>query len=235
MLKPASRTPIGALILGEVLSKAPHMPKGAPTCNVVHPASTKGSICRFPVAYIGARRRHTWHGMPLSTWQMCLMPQILLHVSVLGPCMTAATPQLPLGLGLEKPLALVIPTSTGCAGAFSILPCKRDGADMFTTDDRLKVLTFTGSPAVRAQQRALELACVSRAAAAASLRSTCDSCTCAALAWCCNAFMGPSYSLSLLWVYFVVRRGLSTWASCSQCMCHHGAVLEGFIAAKQMR
>lgn len=34
------------------------------------------------------------------------------------------------------------------AGAFSILPCKRDGADMFTTDDRLKVLTFTGSPAV---------------------------------------------------------------------------------------
>ncbi len=35
------------------------------------------------------------------------------------------------------------------AGAFSILPCKRDGADMFTTDDRLKVLTFTGSPAVR--------------------------------------------------------------------------------------
>ncbi len=29
MLKPASRTPIGALIIGEVLSQAPHMPKGA--------------------------------------------------------------------------------------------------------------------------------------------------------------------------------------------------------------
>ena len=29
MLKPASRTPIGALIIGEVLAKAPHMPKGA--------------------------------------------------------------------------------------------------------------------------------------------------------------------------------------------------------------
>ncbi|KAK9840915.1 hypothetical protein WJX81_000140 [Elliptochloris bilobata] len=58
VLKPASRTPIGALIIGEVLAKAPHMPKGA----------------------------------------------------------------------------------------FSILPCKRDGADLFTTDDRLKVLTFTGSP-----------------------------------------------------------------------------------------
>ncbi len=33
-------------------------------------------------------------------------------------------------------------------GAFSILPCRRGGADMFTTDDRLKLLSFTGSPAV---------------------------------------------------------------------------------------
>ncbi len=33
-------------------------------------------------------------------------------------------------------------------GAFSILPCKRDGADLLTTDDRLKLLSFTGSPEV---------------------------------------------------------------------------------------
>jgi acyl-CoA reductase-like NAD-dependent aldehyde dehydrogenase len=33
-------------------------------------------------------------------------------------------------------------------GTFSILPCSRDGADLFTTDDRLKLLSFTGSPAV---------------------------------------------------------------------------------------
>ncbi len=33
-------------------------------------------------------------------------------------------------------------------GAFSILPCPRDGAELFTTDDRLKLLSFTGSPAV---------------------------------------------------------------------------------------
>ena len=31
-------------------------------------------------------------------------------------------------------------------GAFSILPCSRDGADLFTTDERLKLLSFTGSP-----------------------------------------------------------------------------------------
>ena len=33
-------------------------------------------------------------------------------------------------------------------GAFSILPCKRDGAELFTTDERLKLLSFTGSPDV---------------------------------------------------------------------------------------
>jgi acyl-CoA reductase-like NAD-dependent aldehyde dehydrogenase len=33
-------------------------------------------------------------------------------------------------------------------GAFSILPCARDGADAFTTDERLKLLSFTGSPEV---------------------------------------------------------------------------------------
>jgi len=33
-------------------------------------------------------------------------------------------------------------------GAFSILPASRDGADLFTVDERLKLLSFTGSPAV---------------------------------------------------------------------------------------
>jgi acyl-CoA reductase-like NAD-dependent aldehyde dehydrogenase len=33
-------------------------------------------------------------------------------------------------------------------GAFSILPARRDGADLFTTDPRLRLLSFTGSPAV---------------------------------------------------------------------------------------
>ncbi|MBB1487641.1 aldehyde dehydrogenase family protein [Oceanospirillum sediminis] len=39
-------------------------------------------------------------------------------------------------------------------GAFSILPCRRDGADLFTTDDRLKLLSFTGSPDVGWQLKA---------------------------------------------------------------------------------
>lgn len=34
------------------------------------------------------------------------------------------------------------------AGAFSILPARRDGADLFTVDERLKLLSFTGSPGV---------------------------------------------------------------------------------------
>ena len=33
-------------------------------------------------------------------------------------------------------------------GAFSVLPCPRSGADLFTTDERLKLLSFTGSPEV---------------------------------------------------------------------------------------
>src|ERR1700759_3485910 len=33
-------------------------------------------------------------------------------------------------------------------GAFSILPATRSGSDLFTTDDRLKLLSFTGSPDV---------------------------------------------------------------------------------------
>lgn len=33
-------------------------------------------------------------------------------------------------------------------GAFSILPAARDGADLFTVDERLKLLSFTGSPDV---------------------------------------------------------------------------------------
>jgi acyl-CoA reductase-like NAD-dependent aldehyde dehydrogenase len=33
-------------------------------------------------------------------------------------------------------------------GTFSILPCSREGADLFTTDERLKLLSFTGSPDV---------------------------------------------------------------------------------------
>jgi acyl-CoA reductase-like NAD-dependent aldehyde dehydrogenase len=34
-------------------------------------------------------------------------------------------------------------------GAFSILPATRHGSDLFTTDERLKLLSFTGSPDVR--------------------------------------------------------------------------------------
>lgn len=33
-------------------------------------------------------------------------------------------------------------------GAFSILPCDRDAADLLTTDERIKLLSFTGSPEV---------------------------------------------------------------------------------------
>jgi acyl-CoA reductase-like NAD-dependent aldehyde dehydrogenase len=39
-------------------------------------------------------------------------------------------------------------------GAFSILPCRRDGARLFTQDPRLRLLSFTGSPDVGWQLKA---------------------------------------------------------------------------------
>lgn len=39
-------------------------------------------------------------------------------------------------------------------GAFSILPCRRDSADLLTEDERLKLLSFTGSPDVGWQLKA---------------------------------------------------------------------------------
>jgi acyl-CoA reductase-like NAD-dependent aldehyde dehydrogenase len=35
-----------------------------------------------------------------------------------------------------------------CRRGLLDLPAHRDGADLFTTDDRLKLLSFTGSPDV---------------------------------------------------------------------------------------
>ncbi len=40
------------------------------------------------------------------------------------------------------------------SGAFSILPCRRDGARLFTEDERLKLLSFTGSAEVGWQLKA---------------------------------------------------------------------------------
>src|SRR5580698_10072009 len=90
----------------------------------------------------------------------------------IGPCSFVSPFNFPLNLAAHKiapPLAVGCPfvmkpasrTPLGALmigeilaetdlpkGAFSILPATRDGADLFTTDDRLKLLSFTGSPDV---------------------------------------------------------------------------------------
>jgi acyl-CoA reductase-like NAD-dependent aldehyde dehydrogenase len=45
-------------------------------------------------------------------------------------------------------LGEILAETTLPKGSFSILPCPREGADLFTTDERLKLLSFTGSPEV---------------------------------------------------------------------------------------
>lgn len=90
----------------------------------------------------------------------------------IGPCSFISPFNFPLNLAAHKVAPAI---ATGCAfvlkpasrtplgaliigeilaetalpkGAFSILPCSRDGAGLFTTDDRFKLLSFTGSPQV---------------------------------------------------------------------------------------
>ncbi|MEO9946638.1 aldehyde dehydrogenase family protein [Paraglaciecola sp.] len=90
----------------------------------------------------------------------------------IGPCSFISPFNFPLNLAAHK---IAPALATGCAfvlkpasrtplgaliigeilgetdlpkGSFSILPCSRDGADLFTTDDRFKLLSFTGSPQV---------------------------------------------------------------------------------------
>lgn len=70
----------------------------------------------------------------------------------IGPAIAAGCPFLlkpasktPLGALL---IGQVLAETDLPVGAFSILPCHRDGADLFTTDERLKLLSFTGSPEV---------------------------------------------------------------------------------------
>lgn len=90
----------------------------------------------------------------------------------IGPCSFISPFNFPLNLAAHKVAPAI---ATGCAfvlkpasrtplgaiimgeilaetdlpkGSFSILPCSRDGADLFTTDDRFKLLSFTGSPQV---------------------------------------------------------------------------------------
>lgn len=96
----------------------------------------------------------------------------------IGPCSFISPFNFPLNLAAHKVAPAI---ATGCAfvlkpasrtplgalimgeilaetalpeGAFSILPCTRQGADLFTTDERFKLLSFTGSPDVGWQLKA---------------------------------------------------------------------------------
>lgn len=69
-----------------------------------------------------------------------------------APAIAAGCPFILKPASLTPIGALIIGEALGTAdlpkGAFSILPCRRDGARLFTEDERLKLLSFTGSPEV---------------------------------------------------------------------------------------
>lgn len=70
----------------------------------------------------------------------------------IGPALAAGCPFIlkPASLTPLGALALgeILAETDLPEGAFSILPCPRDGADLFTTDERIKLMSFTGSPDV---------------------------------------------------------------------------------------
>jgi acyl-CoA reductase-like NAD-dependent aldehyde dehydrogenase len=81
----------------------------------------------------------------------------------IGPCSLISPFNFPLNLAVGCPFVMKPASRTPLGaiimgevlaetdlpkGAFSILPAHREGADLFTTDERLKLLSFTGSPAV---------------------------------------------------------------------------------------
>ncbi len=97
-----------------------------------------GLVRRVPVGPISAI---TPFNFPLNLVAHKVAPAIAAGCpAVLKPASQTPTPALILGeLAAEAGLP---------EGGLSVIPCSRAGADAFTTDERLKLMTFTGSPEV---------------------------------------------------------------------------------------
>ena len=97
-----------------------------------------GLVRRVPLGPISAI---TPFNFPLNLVAHKVAPAIAAGCPVvLKPASQTPTPSLILGeLAAEAGLP---------AGGLSVVPCSRSGAGAFTTDDRLKLMTFTGSPEV---------------------------------------------------------------------------------------
>ena len=106
---------------------------------------------------ISPRARHysgMWKRVPIGPCSFISPFNFPLNLAAhkIAPAIAAGCPFVLKPASLTPVGALMIGAALAEAGlprgAFSILPARRDGADLFTTDERLKLLSFTGSPEV---------------------------------------------------------------------------------------
>ncbi len=113
-----------------------------------------GEVLPMDVSARGAGYRGMWKRIPIGPCSFISPFNFPLNLAAhkIAPAIAAGCPfvlkpasRTPLG---ALTIAEVLAETDLPRGAFSVLPCRRDAADRFTTDPRLKLLSFTGSPAV---------------------------------------------------------------------------------------
>ncbi|MCC9609299.1 aldehyde dehydrogenase family protein [Blastopirellula sp. JC732] len=113
-----------------------------------------GEIMPLDISARAANYRGMWRRVPIGACSFISPFNFPLNLTAhkIAPAIAAGCPFVLKPASLTPIGALIIGevlAETGMPeGAFSILPCRRDGADLFTTDPRLKLLSFTGSPEV---------------------------------------------------------------------------------------
>lgn len=113
-----------------------------------------GEYIPLDISERAANYQGTWKRVPLGPCSFISPFNFPLNLAAhkIAPAIAAGCPFILKPASLTPIGALIIGETLAETdlpkGAFSILPCNRDGADLFTTDERLKLLSFTGSPDV---------------------------------------------------------------------------------------
>ncbi len=113
-----------------------------------------GEILPMDISPRGAAYHGAWKRVPIGPCSFISPFNFPLNLAAhkVAPALAAGCPFVLKPASLTPLGALIIGETLAETdlpeGAFSILPCHREGARLFTEDERLKLLSFTGSPEV---------------------------------------------------------------------------------------
>jgi len=113
-----------------------------------------GEVMEMQISARAAGREGMWRRVPIGPVSMISPFNFPLNLTAhkIAPAIAVGCPFVLKPASLTPVGALILgeilAETSWPSGGFSILPCRRDGADLFTTDERLKLLSFTGSPGV---------------------------------------------------------------------------------------